>query len=374
MNVQGGASENLLAPLFTPARKTTNMTTTDEPLHPDSRLLLDPDAWWDQQAGLITIATADVHASLRGLPFESVNSLLSAIDGKRTLGELAVATGNDFAELCHWATPLLHANILVKNSSPETLIPASSLATLCRSTFPSWKNRVFSHPLWVSLTDGSAPRDLFLGWLIESYHFIEGVTVRLPMCIASCPSAPVRSHFVRHFAEEYDHRHFFLAALDAAGLTDIEDRTPLPGTRAVLNCMREAARRDPLAYAACSAFLESTGADRENARAFFDRVATNYDLETSPIVRPLRDHAGLDESYGHGGFIEKICAEVGDIPRERADGALCAAWALVETLEFWSQDILDHYRLNPPFHGGPRRYRTSVPVSTVHGAEGATTQ
>jgi pyrroloquinoline quinone (PQQ) biosynthesis protein C len=234
------------------------------------------------------------------------------------------------------------------------MVTPDTFAETCRCVFPQWKERLFSHPLWTSLAEGSAPRDVFLGWLIESYHFIEGVTIRLPMCIAACTDASARAVFVRHFAEEYDHRHFFLSALQAAGLGDeAARRRPLPGTLAVLNCMREAARHDYLAYAACSGFLESTGTDRSNARAFFARVAEHYESPSGNIVQPMVAHVSLDESYAHGLFLEKVCRHLEALPRTRADRALQSAWNLLETLEFWSQDILDHYRIYPP--GGERR-------------------
>jgi hypothetical protein len=326
-------------------------------LEATTRVLLDPDARWAHQADRLVISTADVEARVCGLGAQQASAILLAMDGSHTLVDIGAITGHTLEELRELLVPLVGAGIARTHPDPSAPITGAAFAALCRCVFPEWKNRLFQHPLWSSLAEGTASRDVFVGWLVESYHFIEGVTLRLPMCICMCRDPHMRAHFVRHYAQEYDHRHFFLKSLAAAGIDDVADRNPLPGTHAVLGCMREAARRDSLAYAACSAFLESTGADRRNARSFFGRIAQHYDDSPgAPIVSPMADHVVLDESYGHDGFIEKICGGITVVSRERTDAALGAAWALVETLEFWSQSILDHYSAHAPSCAVPRRY------------------
>lgn len=334
-----------------------------------ARVLLDPDARWLYKGDRLFISIAEFEACIRGLDGQRASATLLAMDGSRTLAEIGEIAGCTTEQLCGALAPLVDAQMLRLHSDPAAPLVAAAFAALCRSAFPDWKNRLFLHPLWRSLAEGTASRNVFLGWLVESYHFIEGVTQRLPMCICSCWDPRMRAHFVRHYSEEYDHRRFFLKSLAAAGLDDVESRTALPGTRAVLTCMREAARRDPLAYAACSAFLESTGADRNGARSFFERVAQHYDSPGTPIVSPMVDHVGLDESYGHDGFIEKICKEIDTVCRERADAALGAAWLLLETLEFWSQDILDHYSTHAATSAAARRYRANTSPGSIRIAE-----
>lgn len=331
-----------------------------ETLSGQSVLILDPDAQWMSSVAkppfdrAMVVSNAECEIRIQGVDIDVAEHVLRGMDGRRALQDIAASAHTDCASLIKWLTPMLENGVVAEAGMASDFVTPDTFTETCRRVFPLWKERLFSHPLWTSLAQGSAPRDVFLGWLIESYHFIEGVTIRLPMCIAACRDASARAVFVRHFAEEYDHRHFFLSALQAAGMgAEVARRRPLPGTGAVLNCMREAARHDFLAYAACSGFLESTGADRDSARAFFARVAEHYEPTSRGIVKPMVAHASLDESYAHGLFLEKVCRHLGPLPRMRADRALQAAWSLLETLEFWSQDILEHYQAYPP--GGERR-------------------
>jgi hypothetical protein len=121
--------------------------------------------------------------------------------------------------------------------------------------------------------------------------------------------------------------------------------------------MRHCGRRDPLAYATCSGFLESTGEDRATAHAFFEQLAAHFDSGAAPIVAPLAEHARLDEDYQHSGMLQLVAQAIGPVTRARAEAALEAARLLVETLEVWSTDILRHYSDERGLMGGVRRYR-----------------
>jgi pyrroloquinoline quinone (PQQ) biosynthesis protein C len=246
------------------------------------------------------------------------------------------------------------------DESTSGVIDTKTFTSTCRSLYAHWKERLFGHQLWLGLADGSLPRSVFIGWSIESYWFILGVLDRLPMAIAHSRDNQIKEVFRHHFAEEWDHFIFFERSLDILGVTANQraEGEPLPTTRAVQNWMRTAARQDPLCYAVCSGFLESTGRDRSTARAFFDHLGANYGDEGIRAVAPMADHVSLDEAYGHGGFVEKIIAHESTLDVKRARAALSSAFGLVETLEMWSTDILRHYvDMNALPLGATRCYR-----------------
>jgi hypothetical protein len=124
--------------------------------------------------------------------------------------------------------------------------------------------------------------------------------------------------------------------------------------------MRAAARRDPLQYAACSGFLESTGEDRTAAARVFERFTRHYASDKPEAIQALADHLHLDGVYQHNSVVENICSKIGRLSVARASAALQAAVLLVETMEMWSSDIIRAYtgRTTPPRAGfGPLRPR-----------------
>jgi pyrroloquinoline quinone (PQQ) biosynthesis protein C len=285
-----------------------------------------------------------------GLPPRVLHRLASLMNGERSPAELGEALGLAAHTVQSVLAKLFEHDLVVDLSAePRSRIAADAFHAICGRLFPVWKTRLFSHPLWAALSSGSAPAPLFAGWLLESYHFIEGVNDRIPVAVAECADARIRHVFAQHYAEEYDHWLFFQRSLNALGLPNeqIQATRPLPSTLAVLQHMRHAARRDPLSYALCSGFLESTGADRARGVAFFERLKHHYAAQNPEIVTPMAAHLSLDEEYGHGDLLAEICGGLGPIPVERASAALDDAALLVETLEMWSTDIERTYSRYP---------------------------
>lgn len=283
--------------------------------------------------------------TLSGLEPRPLAQALNLLNGVHPLPDVSKLASVPLDGLNTIIAHLSTIGLVSSEPSPDALIEPSEFAHLCRSLYRPWKTRLFGHELWRGLVDGTLDRRIFVGWAIESYWFIEGVLDRLPMATACSENQKLRSVFAHHFSEEWDHFHFFTRTLDVLGVTAEQRKVgqPLPSTRAILHWMRNAARRDPLRYAACSGFLESTGADRTAARSFFDHVAERYDTPDRAAVTPMAEHVTLDEDYGHNTMVENAANCFSSISRERAQKALQSAYGLLETLEMWSSDILRHY-------------------------------
>lgn len=280
---------------------------------------------------------------------EQLIFFLSLLDGSRSTSRAAEQADLPTAAAAELVGSLFEHGVAIDvGSEPAPDFTPAEFVAACRRMYPPLKQRLFSHPLWTALTQGTARRGLFMGWLIENYHFIDGVNDRLALAAACCADASIRPFLVRHYIEEWDHSAFFLKSLASLGVPRkvATETRPLPGTLAALNHMRRCARRDPLQYAACSGFLESTGEDREKAHLFFERLAAHYAPDKPQAIKPLADHVRLDEAYQHNTVVEDICAQIDRIPVARASAALGAAVLLVETLEMWSDDILRSYDAN----------------------------
>ncbi|MDP9360097.1 MAG: iron-containing redox enzyme family protein [Acidobacteriota bacterium] len=309
-----------------------------------------------------------------GLDSTLASRLLSLMDGRHSLGDISSATAMRADEVRVISDALIENGMAVSAGDPDAPIDHSAFAALARRLYPSWKRRLFGHGLWRSLVDGSATFAQFAGWLLENYHLIEGVNARLGSATAYCNTREARRLFSHHYREEFDHGHFFLDALQKIGIPreQADASLPLPSTRAVINHMRRCARVDSLQYAACSAFLESTGGDRVNARGFFAAITERFAPNRPDIVAPLVAHLELDEDYGHNGILERMCPLLAPISGARASAALEAARMLVETLELWSADIARHYADSDalPRAGPYRRYRRpplAVSTSDIEG-------
>jgi hypothetical protein len=328
---------------------------SDAPHHPVSSFTSHPALRWDVQLSLDeTMGDAvflrdEAEYRFTGISGETICQVVARLDGIKAAFAIAAELGLPLKTVETLCERLIEFDLAVSMESSDEAVSPQKFSSTCRFYFPRWKNRLFGHALWRQLATGEAARGQFIGWLLESYHFIEGVNDRLALAVAECYDVKIRPLFAHHYVEEYDHADFFINALNALGLDEasIISSRPLPGTLAILNFMRQCARRDPLQYAVCSGFLESTGSDRERARTFFAYVAKHYSPDTNDVVAPLVGHVQLDESYGHNNMMERIVERIGPVPIARASAALEAGALLVETLELWSTDIQRSYLQSP---------------------------
>jgi len=333
---------------------------------------LNPACRFDSCEPAAVIETVDDVFNFEGVDAALFTGVLNRLDGTKCVAEIAADLGMSSAEvhkLCGTLARYSLASRLERSRGPRA---PSDLAQLCADLFPGWKARVFGHTLWRSLADGSAKRTVFVGWLLETYHFIETVNSRLALAIAECRRPEARALFLHHYIEEWDHHHFFMSSLNSLGF-DAEfvwRSRPLPGTLGVVNYMRDIARRDPLYYAACSGFLESTGEDRAGGREFFERLIRHYCPDNPSVITPMRAHLDLDEDYGHNGMLSQIYSKLGFISHERMAGAFEAVVGLVESLELWSTDILKTYAEQGPASNPVGRYRRGARSCSAAAANG----
>ncbi|WP_405940723.1 iron-containing redox enzyme family protein [Streptomyces sp. NBC_00207] len=331
----------------------------------DARMVLRADVSLRSSGPVLDLYEDQYQFSGIGTP--ELHAVATRLDGKNKVGAIADETGVPLQSVIAIVDRLVATGLAANVSEASPVVDAGEVAVACRRLFPLWKERLFGGPLWTGLTAGTAKHSQLVGWLVESYHFIEGVNDRLPLVVAECPSRPVRELFLHHFSEEYDHARFFLDSLNALGYSDdaVIDAPPLPSTLAILNFMRRCARRDPLQYAVCSGFLESTGGERSDARSFFKLVQQNY-ADSPRFVEPLIAHVDLDEEYGHNALLEAVCERIGPVLTDHASAALDAGARLVEILETWSSDILRSYEESAP-RGVINKYRQREAVAVDMG-------
>jgi pyrroloquinoline quinone (PQQ) biosynthesis protein C len=310
----------------------------------------------------VTIELEDSQFLVNGLPPPRVVRLLSLFDGAHALQAAAHLAGIPLQSAVTLADQLIEQGAAISLRDPGADLPPLAFAATCRRLYRNLRERLGYHPLWTGLNYGELSKSVFLGWLLENYHFIDGVNDRLALATATCHDVKIRPMFVKHYTEEWDHYSYFVTALGRMGMSEVEvlATRPLAGTRAVLEHMRRAATRDPLEYAACSGFLESTGEDRSAAALLFERLTRNYASDRPDAIQPLADHMQLDGFYQHNDVVENICSKIDHLPIERASAALQSAVMLVETMEMWSSDIIRAYsgRVTAPRAGfGPIRPR-----------------
>jgi pyrroloquinoline quinone (PQQ) biosynthesis protein C len=277
------------------------------------------------------------------------------LPGSKTVPEWAPALGLTTERLHQLLHRFAGAGLLyAREGQPAVVSGAEFYHQYFERVLPGWLDEAFSHPFWERMTSGRGSRRLFAGWLIELYHYTKNANRHMPLSCAHAREKRLKSMRARHYAEEWNHYHYFSKALKALGFAeeDIARSVPLPMTLALSNFMRQAAREDVLCYSICSAVLEGTTTDRGANRPYYDQVARHYHLPEGAI-QPIFAHLDLDVQYQHSNLFLDILSEVEVLSARRASRVLGYGHQLVEHIWLWTEAIERYYEVDA--NAMPRR-------------------
>ena len=210
----------------------------------------------------------------------------------------------------------------------------------------SWLSEAFAHPFWERITSGKGSARLFTGWMIELYHYTKNANRHMPLSCAFAHDKPIKQLRAKHYAEEWNHYHYFMKSLKSLGHTEAEIATsvPLPMSLALSNFMRQAARQDVLAYSICSAVLEGTTIERKTYNPYYEKCVALYGLPKECIA-PIYAHLDLDIQYQHSDLFLDILKHVETMSAERAGVVLDYGHQLVEHIWMWTDNIEKYYQV-----------------------------
>jgi thiaminase len=263
----------------------------------------------------------------------------------RGLAELARDLGMDEAKVPRFLEALESTGLLYRVAQVPGSMSGVEFHKRFSSVLDSWLSEAFSHPFWERMMSGKGSARLFAGWLIELYHYTRNANRHMPLSCAYGHEKAVKQLRAKHYAEEWNHYHYFMKSLKALDFkeADIAASVPLPMTLALSNFMRQAAREDILAYSICSAVLEGTTTNRGAYNPYYEKSAELYGVPRAAIA-PIYAHLDLDVQYQHSDLFHEILETVPSMSPERASRTLDYGHQLVEHIWLWTDNIEKYYQ------------------------------
>lgn len=295
--------------------------------------------------GRATVRLKDRAVELGTRELDAYQKLVEWLPTTRAQSELEAELAMTPARLASFAARLEQAGLLFKTARIPAALSGEEFHRDYFSKFlPAWLEEAFSHPFWDRMMTGKGSARLYTGWLFELYHYTRNANRHMPLSCAYTHSKPIKSLRAKHYAEEWNHFHYFAKSLKALGFSEEQVRTsvPLPMTLALSNFMRQAAREDVLAYSICSAVLEGTTTDRGTYSPYYEKAAELYGIPRGAVT-PIFAHLDLDVQYQHSNLFLDICRTVGRMSAQRASLVLDYGHQLVEHIWMWTENIERYY-------------------------------
>jgi thiaminase len=294
--------------------------------------------------GAVSVRLSDREVQLGAREYGLYEKVAERVPGIQPAKDVAAELGMDEGRLGRLTAALEGAGLLYRQSAVPATLTGVELHTLFNKLLPSWLDEAFSHPFWDRMTSGRGSKRMYSGWLIELYHYTRNANRHMPLSCAHAREKAIKNMRAKHYAEEWNHYHYFLKALKALGFSEdsIINSVPLPMSLALSNFMRQAAREDILCYSICSAVLEGTTVNRGAYNPYYEKCAELYGLPKESIA-PIYAHLDLDVQYQHSDLFLDILSTVETIPAARAGRVLEYGHQLVEHIWLWTDTIEKYY-------------------------------
>jgi thiaminase len=294
--------------------------------------------------GGVSLRLSDREVELGTREYGLYEKLAERVPSNRSSAEVATEMSMSPEQLGRLVSALEGAGLVYKMDAVPATLTGVDLHAMFNKVLPSWLDEAFSHPFWERMTSGRGSRRMYSGWLIELYHYTRNANRHMPLSCAHAHEKAIKNMRAKHYAEEWNHYHYFLKALKALGFSEdsITKSVPLPMSLALSNFMRQAAREDILAYSICSAVLEGTTVDRGAYNPYYEKCAKLYDLPQESIA-PIYAHLDLDVQYQHSDLFLDILGTVPSLPAARAGRVLEYGHQLVEHIWMWTDSIEKYY-------------------------------
>jgi pyrroloquinoline quinone (PQQ) biosynthesis protein C len=295
--------------------------------------------------GASALRLSDRVVDLGAAEFALYNQLTEWLPTTREVSDLEKTLKMDEAALKRLFKSFEDAGLFYQSEQvPGTVTGLEFHRDYFSKALPSWLTQAFDHPFWERMMSGKGSARLFSGWMIELYHYTLNANRHMPLSCAFTSEKILKTMRAKHYAEEWNHYHYFVKSLKALGFTaaSIENSVPLPMTLALSNFMRQAAREDILAYSICSAVLEGTTTDRKTYNPYYEKSVELYKIPKEAIA-PIYAHLDLDIKYGHSDLFLDMLQHVDEISAKRASKILDYGHQLVEHIWLWTDNIEKYY-------------------------------
>ena len=296
------------------------------------------------EEGARQIRLSDRIVELGEREYRRYEKVAAWLPSTRAVADLSRELEMDEAKVPKFIDALANSGLLYRlDGAPKTMTGLEFHARFS-SVLNSWLLEAFNHPFWERMMSGKGSARLFTGWLIELYHYTKNANRHMPLSCAHAHEKPIKQLRAKHYAEEWNHFHYFMKSLKHLGFTEpqIAASVPLPMTLALSNFMRQAARQDILAYSICSAVLEGTTTDRKTYNPYYDKSAELYGIPRDAVT-PIYQHLDLDVQYQHSDLFREILEHVPEMSAERATTVLNYGHQLVEHIWLWTDNIEKYY-------------------------------
>ncbi|QPP05829.1 hypothetical protein G4Z16_04805 [Streptomyces bathyalis] len=296
--------------------------------------------------GSVLMIVGDQHFELEqhGAQLKDFLNFKRYLDGRHTVSEISEITGVSVPDAVGIVGSFAEQGLLRTEENELENIPVDAFLKQIDKSTAMWTEQIGYHRLWSGLENQDFRKEVFLGLILETYHYINSASRHISTAIAHCTDPAWKRLLSEYLAEEYDHAWMARDSLVRMGLPQeqVENAHPLIGTWSWINNLCEIAREDTLGYLACTKLFEARGTDTLDGARTLQRLAVQYGFPEDCLA-PLLSHVEEDVKANHTGLLEEALEGRESVPVQQAHRAVNNLHDLKHSFDQYNDSIVQYY-------------------------------
>lgn len=265
------------------------------------------------------------------------------LDGRHSIARISEITGVAAESVREIAGQFAELGLL-RTTEPLDAIPADVFAKQIDASCDMWARQIGFHRLFSGIQNGELRKEVFLGLILETYHYVKAAPKHIATAIAHCDNPAFVPILSQYFVDEWNHAPLIMKALTGMGLPRewVEDAHPIIGTWSIINNLCEIARQDTLAYLACTTLFEAKDEDFAAAAENLRQAARSHGYPAE-AMEPIISHARIDVDAGHVSLLSEALKNVPAVPAEQAHRAVNHLHDMKHSYDQLHDQVIQYY-------------------------------
>ncbi|SDH86818.1 Pyrroloquinoline quinone (PQQ) biosynthesis protein C [Alteribacillus persepolensis] len=267
----------------------------------------------------------------------------SYFDGRHSIKEISNLTEVSEEDLISIVTEFEEMGLLRSEESVH-LIKKEDFINQIEESCIMWAQQIGYHRLFGQIESGEARKEVFQGYILETYHYVKSARKHISTALAHCTNDHHEELLTDFFNDEYNHYPLMLESLERMGIPKdrVESAHPIIGTMSLINMLCEIGRQSTLAYIACTSLFEAREEDFEQSKTSLERLAEAAGFKASDVA-PVIEHMRGDVEADHNSLLEEALADIEYINAEEAHFAVNCLHDLKHSFDQFHDQILEYY-------------------------------
>lgn len=298
------------------------------------------------RGGATLMIVGDQHFEIeqQGADLKTFLNFKRYLDGRHAVQEISEITGISVEDTLDIVNSFAEQGLLREADFSLEQIPTGDFLKQIDKSTAMWTEQIGYHRLWSGLENQDYRGEVFLGLILETYHYINSASRHISTAIAHCTDPRWKHLLSEYLSEEYDHAWMARDSLINMGLSkeEVENAHPLIGTWSWTNNLCEIAREDTLGYLACTKLFEARGTETLEGANTLQRLAVAYGYPEGCLA-PLVSHVAEDVKANHSGLLEEALADREFVPAWQAHRAVNNLHDLKHSFDQYNDNIILYY-------------------------------